>query len=341
MKKKTDGSHGSSEARALMARYPAIDLHADTLMWARWTGYDLRRRHRPPLPKSAYTGHVDIPRLADGLVGAQFFGLVTLPLGPGKCAAAVESQATKLELACATDDRLAQAVSAAEIEQINAAGKIAALLGVEGAHALDGELDNVAVFAELGVRYLGLAHFSANEACRPAKGLGSDPDAGLTPFGCEVIGACEERGIILDLAHLNDVGFAETVCLARRPFIVSHAGIAGAHRHWRNLADWQLQAVANSGGVVGIMFVPNFLGGPGLNAVIRHMEHVICTVGEDHVALGSDYDGMVVPTPELAEISRLPNLTDAMLRAGWSEKRIGKILRQNVLRVLRDVPPQN
>ena len=341
MKKEADDLHGSPEARAIMTRYPAIDLHADTLMWSRWTRYDLRRRHRPPLPKSAYTGHVDIPRLADGLVGAQFFGLVTLPLGPGKCAAAVESQAARLEIACSAGDRMVQASSAEEIELLNAEGGIAALLGVEGAHALDGELDNVAVFAELGVRYLGLAHFSANDACRPSKGLGADQTSGLTPFGCETIGACEESGVIVDLAHLNDAGFAEAVCLARKPLIVSHAGIAGAYRHWRNLADWQLKAVAESGGVVGIMFVPAYLGGADLATVVRHIEHAVSAAGEDHVALGSDYDGMIVPPPELADVSMLPNLTDAMLRAGWSERRIAKILRQNVLRVLRDVPPQN
>jgi membrane dipeptidase len=167
--------------------------------------------------------------------------------------------------------------------------------------------------------------------------------AGLTDFGREVVERCVAHGVIVDLAHINKKGFMEVCDIARArksPVIVSHTGVIGVHAHWRNIDDDQLRAVASTGGVVGVIFVPNFLGGPGPDAVVRHMRHIADVVGEDHVALGSDYDGMVTPPAGLSDISMLPNLTDALIRAGWSIERIGKILRGNVMRVLRDAPCQ-
>lgn len=335
---------GSEEARLLHAAYPAIDLHDDVLMWARWAGYDLARRHEPPLPGNRWLGHVDLPRLREGGMGAQFFGLVSLPvLGPRGCVRAVNGQIDILDaLAAAHPERVRKVRSAEAIDDANRAGAIGALLGIEGAHALEGDADNVARFARRGVRYLGLSHFSANAACYPAKGRGRDDAAGLTGFGTEVVEACLAHGVIVDLAHINKKGFMEAAAVCRvyrRPVIVSHTGVVGAFAHWRNIDDDQLRAVASSGGVVGVIFVPDFLGGPGLDAVIAHMRHIADVVGEDHVALGSDYDGMVRPPAELADVSMLPNLTDALIAAGWTRERIGKVLRGNVMRVLREMPP--
>lgn len=338
-------SFGTPEARALHAEFPAIDLHDDILMWCRWAGYDLAKRHVPPLPGSRWLGHVDLPRLREGGVGAQFFGLVSLPvLGSGGCRAAIDEQIDILDAFAAENPaRLRKALSADAIEAANAAGAIGALLGIEGAHALEGDADNVGHFARRGVRYIGLSHFSANKACYPAKGRGRNDAEGLTRFGTEVVEACLAHGVIVDLAHINKKGFMETAAISRvyrQPVIVSHAGVVGAHAHWRNIDDDQLRAVAASGGVVGVIFVPDFLGGPGLEAVVAHMRHIVDAVGEDHVALGSDYDGMVRPPAELADISMLPNLTDALLGAGWPRSRIGKVLRGNVMRTLRDAPPR-
>ncbi|HTM68890.1 MAG TPA: dipeptidase [Candidatus Binatia bacterium] len=336
---------GSEEARGLHARYPAIDLHDDVLMWARWAGYDLAKRHRPPLPGNRWLGHVDLPRLADGGVGAQFFGLVSLPVfGAGGCRAAVDEQIDILD--AFTDlhgERFRKARTSRDIAEANRDGAVAALLGIEGAHALEGDADNVARFARRGVRYLGLSHFSANAACFPAKGRGRDDSQGLTEFGRRVVEACIAHGVIVDLAHINKKGFMEACAIARvyhAPVIVSHTGVAGAHEHWRNIDDEQLRAVATTGGAIGVIFVPNFLGGPGADAVARHMAHIVDIVGEDHVALGSDYDGMVTPPADLADISMLPNLTDVLLGAKWGEGSIAKALRTNVLRVLDQAPAE-
>lgn len=332
--------HGSPEARALHARSPAIDLHADSLMWARWVGYDLHVRHDPPLPRAALGGHVDVPRLREGGVGAQFFGLVSLPVGQRRgLAAVIHEQIDALDRAVAVDPgRLVKARTAAEVEAAAARGAVAALLGVEGAHALEGELEQLERLARRGVRYLGLCHFSANEACFPAYGRGRRDVDGLTPFGRDVVRRCEDLGIIVDLAHINRAGFLEACALARRPPLVSHTGVAGAFAHWRNIDDAQLRAVADKGGCVGVIFCPRFLGGDGLAPVVRHLQHIVDVAGEDAPALGSDWDGFIVPTRDLCEPSRLPVLTDALLQAGWSERAIQKLLRDNALRVLRDNP---
>lgn len=328
---------GSEEARALHDEHPAIDLHADTLMWSRWLGYDMLRRHEAPLPMAALGGHVDVPRLQEGGVGAQFFGLVSLPLSEGQhgLATVLHEQIDALESQIArSKGALQMARTARQIQAINAQGSIAALLGIEGAHALEGKLDNVTAFARRGVRYLGLLHFSANEVGFPAYGRGGDASRGLTGFGHEVIRMCEAENVIVDLSHINKRGAMEACAAATKPLMVSHTGVLGAFEHWRNIDDEQLRAVADVGGCIGVMFCPRFLGGDGLEPVVRHLEHILNVVGEDAPALGSDWDGFIIPTRGLASPAQLPNLTDALLARGLSPRVIGKVLRDNALRVV-------
>ncbi len=328
---------GSERARALHLQHPPIDLHADTLMWSSWLGYDLHARHEPPLWRAAFGGHVDTPRLRDGGIGAQFFSLVSLPVAR-RVRGLAQSVRTQIDvLAEAIErrpDELRLARSAADIEAHAGQGAIAALLGIEGAHALEGNLDNVEVFAGLGVRYLGLLHFTANEAGFPAYGPGRSDDRGLTPWGFDLVRRCEASGVIVDLAHINRRGFLDACSVAQRPPIVSHTGVLGAFEHWRNIDDAQLRAVADKGGVVGVIFCPRYLGGLGLGDVVRHMVHILDVVGEDAPALGSDWDGFILPTPDLADPRGLPLLTDALLDAGIAERTVAKILRGNVMRVL-------
>jgi membrane dipeptidase len=328
---------GSERARALHRQHPPIDLHADTLMWSSWLGYDLHVRHEPPLWRAAFGGHVDTPRLRDGGLGAQFFSLVSLPIARRArgLAQSVRAQIDVLSEAIERrPDELRLARSAEDVEAGGRAGAIAALLGIEGAHALEGDLDNVEVFARLGVRYLGLLHFSANEAGHPAYGPGRSDDTGLTPWGFDLVRRCEANGVLVDLAHINRKGFLDACSVAQAPPIVSHTGVLGAFDHWRNIDDSQLRAVADKGGVVGVIFCPRYLGGRGLDDVVRHMVHILDVVGEDAPALGSDWDGFILPTPDLADPRGLPLLTDALLDAGVPERIVGKILRGNVMRVL-------
>lgn len=331
--------HGSAEARALHAAHPAIDLHADTLMWSRWIGYDLGVRHQPFFPASAFFGHVDVPRLVEGGIGAQFFGLVSLPVAGRGHVRAIDEQIDALEAHIATKKgKICKVRSADDVERVRREGVTGALLGIEGAHALEGDLDRVDYFARRGVRYLGLLHFSANEAGYPAHGVGRRDGEGLTAWGEELVRRCEAASVIVDLAHINRSGFLQACRIAKRPLIVSHTGVTRAHQHWRNIDDEQIRAVADEGGVVGIIFCPRFLGGDSIDDVVRHLRHVIDVAGEGTPALGSDWDGMIVPTPDLRDAAHLPLLTDALLRAGFSETVIAKVLRQNALRVLADCP---
>jgi membrane dipeptidase len=319
---------GSEQARALHAEHPAIDLHADTLMWSRWLGYDLHEAHEPPLWRAAFGGHVDLPRMRQGGVGAQFFGLVSLPVAERVrgLARAVHEQIDALVETIArrpADLRLAR--TAGDIAACHRDGAVAALLGIEGAHALEGDLDQIDVFARRGVRYLGLLHFSANAAGYPAYGRGRHDDDGLTAWGFDLVGRCEDAGVLVDLAHINRRGFLDACAVAKRPPIVSHTGVLGAFDHWRNIDDAQLRAVADKGGIVGVIFYPRYLGGNGLEPVVKHLLHILDVVGEDAPALGSDWDGFIVPTRELADPRGLPLLTDALLAAGVSERVIGKM----------------
>ena len=334
----TPTARASDDAYAVHAEYPAIDLHADSLMWSRWVGYDLLSKHEAPFPKAAFGGHVDVPRMREGGMGAQFFGLVSLPvLGKVRgLARAIDEQIDELEATLSRGDDLCLVRTAAEIEAADRAGRVAALLGIEGAHALEGDLDRLARFAKRGVRYLGLLHFSANEAGFPAYGRGRRDVDGLTPFGRELVARCEAEGVIVDLAHVNKRGFLDACQLAHKPPIVSHTGVLGAFEHWRNIDDEQMRAVADRGGVVGVIFCPRYLGGEGLAPVVKHLMHIIDVVGEDCPALGSDWDGFIVPTRELADPRGLPALTDALLAAGMKPATIGKILRRNVMRVLAE-----
>lgn len=328
--------YGSPEAHALHAQYPAIDFHADSLMWSRWVGYDLHARHDPPLPWAAIGGHVDVPRMIEGGFGAQFFGLVSLPVGQRTgLARVVDEQIDALERSIAQrPSHLTKVRTAADIRAARARGAIGALLGIEGAHALEGDAGKLDHFARRGVRYLGLAHFSANLACCPAFGRGRDDTQGLTAHGRELVARGEALGVLVDLAHINKKGFMEACAMATRPPIVSHTGVLGVYEHWRNIDDEQLRAVADKGGVVGVIFCPKYVGGDGAAQVAKHLRHILDVCGEDAPALGSDWDGFIVPTNELCDAAHLPLLTDALLAAGIREEVIGKILHGNAMRVL-------
>jgi membrane dipeptidase len=274
--------------------------------------------------------------LRDGGLGAQVFSLVSLPVSRGitGLARAVEEQIDILDEAIRRrPDDLRLVRTGREIEECRRDGAVGALLSIEGAHALEGDLDRVDRFARRGVRSIGLLHFSANDAGYPAYGRGRRDGEGLTPWGFELVRRCEAAGVLVDLAHINRRGFLDACAVATKPPIVSHTGVLGAFEHWRNIDDVQLRAVADKGGVVGVVFYPRYLGGDGLEPVVRHFMHILNVVGEDAPALGSDWDGFIVPTRELADPRGLPLLTDALLAAGLSKRTLAKVLRENALRV--------
>lgn len=328
------------EARALHAEVHVLDLHADTAKLMDKLGYDLAARHERPMPRAVnLIGHVDLPRMRDGGMAGQFFSFWTAPYPQRGCARAVAKQLDALDAAMAHHpEQLMWTRTGAEVRAAKAAGKLAALGGIEGGQALEGELDTIESFSRRGVRYLGLLHFSQNAIGRPAKGRGADAHEGLTAFGRDVVRECERCGVIVDLAHINRRGYFDALELATVPPMVSHTGVLGVHEHWRNIDDEQIRALADKGGCIGIIFSRKYLGSASIDAVVDHLLHVIDVAGEDVPALGSDFDGFVVPPVGLEDIAAMPNLTVALSRRGVPTRVLEKILGGNVLRVLDAVP---
>ncbi len=328
------------EARALHAEFPVLDLHADTAKLMDKLGYDLGMRHDRPMPRSINVfGHVDLPRLREGGVAGQFFSFWTTPYPQKGCTRSVTRQLDALDKAMEQrPDELVWTRTGGDVRRAKAEGKIAALGGIEGGQALEGDLATIEAFSRRGVRYLGLMHFTANQLGSPAKGRGSDPDQGLTGFGRDAVRECERTGVIVDLAHINRKGFMEVLDLATLPLMVSHTGVIGVHEHWRNIDDEQLRRVADNGGCVGVIFARKYLGSASIESVVDHLLHILNIAGEDLPALGSDFDGFVVPPEGLEDISTLPNLTVALSRRGVKAPVLEKILGANVLRVLDSVP---
>jgi membrane dipeptidase len=330
------------EARALHDEVCVIDLHADTPKLMDKIGYDFAARHDPPMPRRAnILGHVDMPRMREGGVAAQFMALWTWPkFVPGQPRSNVESMLDQLDAVQAVvdkyPDQLAWTRTGADIRAAKAAGKLSVLGGIEGGHALEGKIEAVELFARRGVRYLGPIHLwpsALGASSRQPK-----KDTGLTAFGVDVIRESERCGVIVDLSHMSHKSYAQALEVVTRPPMVSHTGISSVHEHWRNIDDNQIRAVADRGGCIGVIFARNYLGGKSIDCVVDHILHVIDIAGEDVPALGSDFDGFVVPPEGLEDIAAMPNLTVALSRRGVTPRVLEKILSHNVLRVLDAVP---
>lgn len=224
-----------------------------------------------------------------------------------------------------------------------AQGQIAIVPHIEGAECIDTDLNALEVLYAAGLRSLGLVWSRPN-----AFGHGApmerqpelDPGLGLTSAGLELVRACEQLGILVDLSHLTEAGFWDVAKIATRPLIASHSNVHALSPSARNLTDRQLEAVADSGGLVGLNFHVGFLRedcAPNrdtpIEQLIRHLDHLLGILGEGGVAIGSDFDGCILPAG-LSDVSRLPNLTDGMRRAGYGEPLIARICRDNWLDAL-------
>jgi membrane dipeptidase len=170
--------------------------------------------------------------------------------------------------------------------------------------------------------------------------------AGLGHKGRDYIAALNARRVFVDLAHIGRVAFFEAVDVHDKgqPLIVTHTGVNGVHRSWRNLDDEQLRAVADTGGVIGIVYHGEYLcgrywSGGTTKDVVAHLAHVIDTVGEDHAALGSDWDGLIVTPKDMRTCLELPVLVQRMLDHGFGERVIRKVLGENFLRSLAQLRP--
>ncbi len=339
----------SDAAVALWSASAPFDLHNDLYVPARLVGYDVHRWHRPRLPFGAFFGHSDLPRLRAARMGAVTLDVATNPARRAARRAAVtlrNLERIQADLARHPAD-LALVSTASQARAAQAEGKLACFLGIQGGQAFQHDREALDRIPDI-IHRITLVHLTNSGIGSTSSPLGPDR-GGLTARGLELLEVMDARRILIDLAHINHAGFMHAVEVHARlpgrwPLVVTHTGVSAVQPHWRNVDDVQLRAVAATGGVVGIMLHTGFLAGRtlprcGPEVVVRHLEHVLNVCGEAAGALGTDYDGMVVPPLGLTEVTALPRLVQAMLDRDWPEARVMAVLGGNAMRLVEAIRP--
>jgi membrane dipeptidase len=365
------------EARRIHFSSLVFDTHADTPQRFLFDQFDLGHRDKE--------GCVDIPRLKEGGVGAIFFALWV----PVEITGSAATQRA-FDLLAATEkqielhsDELAMATSCEEIRIAREQGKIAVLLGVEGGHAINDDLQVLREFFARGVRYMTLTH---NAPTGWADSSNHSPlHNGLTEFGRQVVREMNRLGMIVDVSHVSDQTFFDVLEVSRAPVIASHSCCRAICNSPRNLDNSMIAALAAQGGVIHITFHDAFLSQEYADArkalpvendtleqeveeqfgenearkliaaqrlsnervragklpqvswekIVEHVDHAVQVAGTDQVGLGSDFDGAFMPEG-MEDASNFPKITEGLLRMGFSESKIRKILGENTLRVLAE-----
>jgi membrane dipeptidase len=348
----TDDPHLATAYRVLSTT-PLVDGHND-LPWA------IRSYDEAPMDLDAYDlrgpapGHTDIPRLREGMVGAQFWSVYVPPSAMDRHAAA-RIQLEEIDIAKRMIERYPDvfelATTPADVVRIFEEGRIASMLGMEGGHAIENSLGALRSFYDLGARYMTLTHSAnidwADSCCEPPV-LG-----GLSAFGQEVVREMNRLGMLVDISHVSPATMHDVLDASEAPVIFSHSSAKAVTDHPRNVPDDVLRRMADNGGVVMVTYVTVFVSqelldwyetpeeerGPQPRAtmddVIAHLEHVRDVAGIDHIGIGSDYDGATVPE-EIGDVSTFPALLAELSRRGWTEEELRKLAGENVLRAWRE-----
>ena len=326
------------------------DWHSDSLLWKR------------DLLDEGNRGHVDVPRLLAGNVALQMFTAVTKsPAGQNihsNDADAVDNitrlavaqlwpprtydslleralyQAEKLHGFAAKSDALRVITTQSEMEQLltdraNGQMVVGGLLGIEGAHPLEGNIANLDRLEQAGYRLIALQHFFDNAL---GGSLHGTSDLGLTDFGKRVVREVAARDLILDVAHSSHQTVRDVLAITDVPIVLSHTGIHSVCPVKRNFPDDLMQDIAATGGVIGIGYWRTVLCDDSPAGIAKSIKAAIALLGEDHVSLGSDFDGSVTTSLDASELAAV---TQALLDAGVGENQIRKIMGDNMLRVLR------
>lgn len=359
-------------ARELLAGTIGIDAHIDTVQRVLAMCEDLHvRRH---------VGHVDLPRLREGGMRAPFFAL-WVPVffrGAEAVRRTLDLRDAMQSVFDAYPDEIELAITAADIERITSADKIAALLSIEGGHAIDDDLRVLRMYYQLGIRSITLTHARNTNW---ADSVSDTPThGGLTDFGREVLQEMNRLGMLIDLAHVSDETFYDALAVTADPVIVSHSSMRALSNVPRNVSDEMLRALARNGGVIGINFGMGFINpkdadklraatdaeaeapfltGKALDEyavrnaqqlfgtraevvatvedVADHIDHAVEIAGIDHVGIGSDFDGIAGTANGLEDVSKMPALVAVLMRRGYANVNLKKLLGENFLRVIREV----
>src|SRR5436190_5922245 len=365
----------TDEGRKVHFESFVFDGHND-LPWEMRTKADSsfdKRDIRQPQPKM----HTDIPRLRKGGVGAQFWS-VYVPAETAKKGTALNDTLEQIQLVKAMIARYGgvfeQARTAADVERIVKAGKIASLIGVEGGHSIENSIENLRRLHALGAGYMTLTHSDTLAWADAA----TDKQAhqGLTEFGEEIVREMNRLGMLVDLSHVSDETMKDAIRVSKAPIIYSHSSARAIANHPRNVPDDVLMLVKQNGGVVMINFFPGFVvpksaqimakmfdktrelraafpneadyqrenrrwerqndyPAGSIHDVVDHIDHIAKLIGVDYIGLGSDYDGIGKVPAQLEDVSTYPLITQELLNRGYKPADIHKITSGNILRVMR------
>jgi len=370
----TSASAALQAARALLAATPVFDGHND-LPWA------LRQAGHPDpalvdIAAEVPFAQTDLPRLAAGGVRAQFWSVYVPAELDADAAVATTLEQVDLvrRLIARNSGALELALTAADVERIMAAGRIASLMGAEGGHSIASSLGVLRALHALGVRYLTLTH---NRNVPWADSATDEPACGgLTGFGREVVAEMQRIGMLVDLSHVSAATMSDALDAATAPVIFSHSSARALTDHPRNVPDAILEQLAANGGVAMATFVPMFVSSAcrsweldamaeaerrgidyrniasrdelddwvrvhpmpraTISDVADHVEHIRQVAGPDHVGIGGDFDGTSELPDGLDDVSCYPALFAELLGRGWSQAECGKLASGNIVRVLRD-----
>jgi membrane dipeptidase len=338
----------SAAAVDLVRHSDLIDLHIDTFIPPRLWGYDVFQRHDLGLLRGHFFGHLDVPRMFEaGLTGAMW-SITTNPFRTKASRLRVFRRNLQRFQAMveASQGRLRFARDVAEYRAVRAAGAQAVLLSVQGGNALEAAPAGPAEVPDRLLTRVTLVHLTSSgfgETNSPFAWF--HPARGLSEAGRAFIAQLDAARIFVDLAHIAPRAFDAAVAAHDRslPLIATHTGVDGVRPHWRNLSDAHIRAIADSGGVVGIIFAAQFLsrrGGPrDVGMVVEHLLHVLKVGGEDCPAIGTDYDGAISPPGDLRDGTSYVRLVQALLDRGLSERVIVKMLGENFLNSFERLRP--
>ncbi len=324
-----------SQAVRLHQQALVVDMHCDTIL-----AHIAKERD---ITKKSKRGHFDIVRAKKAGVKAQVFAIFPDPkkLKSGGYERFVLNAVRVIKGLCRKNqDRLGVALSPAGLRRIVESGRMAIVIGVEGGHALEGDISRLVRWWRAGVRVLTITWCNSNELA-DAGWDKNQPHRGLSPLGRSAIKVLNRLGMIIDVSHAAESTFYQVVEASAVPVIASHSGVYALRRHNRNLTLRQLALLAERGGVMGQVFLPAFLRKEPERAtvddVVRSIDYVVQRFGADSVGLGSDFDGFSGRLKGVEDVSRLPEITARLIKLGYKDEDIIKILGGNFLRVWDEV----
>jgi membrane dipeptidase len=308
---------------------PVVDTHADSL-----GGVLSGQRH---LYERSDQGQLDFPRMREGGATLQFFSCWVEPeYKPERALARQLAYFDAFYQELERDPEVVPVTDLAGLSTLLAVpGRIGGVLSIEGAEAVGEDPALVRTMYRLGVRLMSLTWNQRNQL---ADGAGEEPGGGgLSRAGRRIVQEMNRIGMIVDVSHIAEAGFWDVLEVSTSPPIASHSNCKALNPHRRNLSDAQIRALAERGGIQGITFVRQFLGGSeDMAEVVRHLLHHLEVVGDDrHVGLGSDFDGVEEPVPGLEDVTKLPALADALSAAGLPDETVARILGGNYIRFLQ------